>query len=321
MNLSQAKGQLLIPILWQMLGLPGNPGKSCHAPWREDKSPSFSVSGDGTLWHDFSTGEGGDAISFLAKARGLSLGDACREFINMAGSVVPTVLHPNSSNLTQKRKLSLPSLQQGNQEELSALSSLRGISLAGLEAAQKAAILCFSTLHGKRAWIITDSARRNAQARRLDGKPWEHIGDKKAWTLPGSQARWPVGIPQINSFKIVALCEGGPDLLAAFHFIAAVGRTDIFPLGMLGAGLGIHDDALPYLAGKHVRIFPHIDANSQGYNAALKWEKQLSTVGAQVDAFSFHGFSKADGQPVKDLNDCVHAPDLDEIKKMFWEGM
>jgi len=31
-------------------------------------------------WRDFATDEGGDVIDFLAKARGLSLGDAIREF-------------------------------------------------------------------------------------------------------------------------------------------------------------------------------------------------------------------------------------------------
>ena len=37
---------------------------------------------------------------------------------------------------------------------------------------------------------ITDSTRRNLQARRLDGGLWQGIGGKKAKSLPGVEASW-----------------------------------------------------------------------------------------------------------------------------------
>jgi hypothetical protein len=172
---------------------------------------------------------------------------------------------------------------------------------------------------GTRLGIITDSTARNFQARRLDGKTWTHIGEKKAWTLPGSQAAWPIGILNAASFKNILLCEGGPDLLAAFHFITTVNRRDLFPVAMLGAGLRIHCEALEHFSGKRVRIFPHVDENGQGLNAAAAWQNQLEDVGAIVDAFSFDGLLTKDGKAVKDLNDLAKTtpgpsrPDL-------WEG-
>jgi len=84
-DLSDAKLQLRIQRLWALLNLPGTPAKSCHCPWREDKRPSFSVFADGMRWHDFATGEGGDAVDFLAKVRALSIGDAIREFKRLSG--------------------------------------------------------------------------------------------------------------------------------------------------------------------------------------------------------------------------------------------
>ncbi len=73
---------------------------------------------------------------------------------------------------------------------------------------------------------------------------------------------------------------------------------------MLGASLSILDDALPYFAGKRVRIFP--DNDQEGQDAGAKWAAQLLSAGADVDGFSFAGLLQANGAPVKDLNDFAH---------------
>jgi hypothetical protein len=79
-DLATAKQKLRIPQLWALLNLPGTPAKSCRCPWRDDIKPSFSIFAEGLRWRDFAADEGGDAIDFLAKARGLSISDAIREF-------------------------------------------------------------------------------------------------------------------------------------------------------------------------------------------------------------------------------------------------
>jgi len=47
------------------------------SPFRADRTPSLSVSRNGTVWHDFGTGDGGDAYDFAAKAYDL---DVKRDF-------------------------------------------------------------------------------------------------------------------------------------------------------------------------------------------------------------------------------------------------
>jgi len=83
--------------------------------------------------------------------------------------------------------------------------------------------------------IITDAARVNAQAGRMDGQCWNHLaGNPKAWTLPGSWASWPIGITEARDFRAIALCEGGPDFLAA-HYLALWNRLHISPSGTCNA--------------------------------------------------------------------------------------
>jgi len=83
-SLKTAKARLTIPELWHWLGLPGQPAKSCKSPFRDDHRPSFSIYAEGTRWRDFTTGKGGDAIAFLAQAKGLRPREACREFLLIA---------------------------------------------------------------------------------------------------------------------------------------------------------------------------------------------------------------------------------------------
>lgn len=62
------------------------PGKSCVSPFREDHHPSFSVFDDGRRWKDFGTGEQGDAVDFLAKAKCIDRSAAAKELIALANT-------------------------------------------------------------------------------------------------------------------------------------------------------------------------------------------------------------------------------------------
>ena len=75
------------------------------------------------------------------------------------------------------------------------------------------------------------------------------------------------------------------------------------PVAMLGASQRIHADALPMFAGKRVRIFGHED--EAGRAAVERWARQLESIVADVDAFTFAGLVQVDGKPVKDLNDSL----------------
>lgn len=209
------------------------------------------------------------------------------------------------------------------------LAALRHVSIEGVRLMAERGLLCFAGWKGKTAFIVTDGERVNAQARRMDGEKWGAI-NVKAQTLPGSKAAWPVGAreslvlsavrlcdhdpdnpccardcrTEVQRFPVVLFCEGGPDLLAAHHFIQAHGReADTAAVAMLGAGNAIPPEALPLFAGKRIRIMAHTD--EAGRAAAQKWAEQLASVGADVDAADFAGLFMADGSPVKDLNDCT----------------
>ncbi len=313
MNIIEAKERIGIPQVWAYFNLPGEPKRACKSPFRDDSKPSFSVNEDGTLFHDFATGEAGDAVDFFQFASGLSRSESCKRFIALAGgspTPTPSAPRPHPKPAETKPKPVLPAFRPGTLADFVELAIRRNIGREGLEFAGERGLLQFATLKDCPSWIITDSARVNAQARRMDGQPWEHIGGAKAWTLPGSWASWPVGIREAQPFPAIALCEGGPDFLAA-HYLAlweqAPDRTrrDVrcVPVAMLGAKQRIHADALPLFAGKRVRIFGHAD--EAGREGAEAWARQLESVGADVDAFDFAGLQQSSGEPVKDLNDAL----------------
>lgn len=309
-TLADAKSRLNIHDLWRHFGFIGEPKASCHSPFRADATPSFSVNVDGTLWHDFATGEAGDAVDFFQRASGLSQKDACRKYIELAGGhfpVPPRAARPRQSEA--KPKPTFPEFKRGTKTDFKQLARLRNIGREGLEFASERGLLWFAILKDSPAWIVTDSARLNAQARRMDGQAWEHIG-AKAWTLPGSWASWPIGITEAQPFPAIALCEGGADFLSA-HYLALweqaaqYAKRDVqcAPVAMLGASHQIHLEALPMFSSKRVRIFGHDDEAGRG--AVERWAAQLAFVGAHVDAFKFVGLLQPGELPVKDLNDSL----------------
>ena len=48
---------------------------------REERTPSFSVSYDKNLWHDFGTGEGGSIIDLVPRMEGCAEGEAVQKLV------------------------------------------------------------------------------------------------------------------------------------------------------------------------------------------------------------------------------------------------
>jgi hypothetical protein len=310
-TLEEAKDRLTIPSLWAQLDLPGKPMTSCRSPFREDRTPSFSVYDDGRKWKDHATGEGGDAADFLAHALNVSPGEGCRKLIEFAGghrihSPAPRPI-PRASAAADSEKAvkraGWPPFEMPTGAEISAIAELRGLSVEGVSlAAERGLLFCCESREG-RAWVVTDSSRRNAQWRLLSGQTW--VAGKKALTLPGSEGAWPLGLPEAYTFEAIALVEGGPDLLAALHLSWVAGvEGRIAPVAMLGASLSIPAEALPDFAGKRVRLFP--DADKAGQTAGIRWAVQLRAAGVKVDGYCFGELLREDGEPVQDLNDLAH---------------
>ncbi len=179
-------------------------------------------------------------------------------------------------------------------------------------------------------WFVTDATRSVIQFRRLDGEKFTRKDGKpiKAWTK-GSPT-WPVGAAEIGERAAVLLLEGGPDMLAGYHFLSLFRRLQqVAVVGMLGASCAITAEALPFFERKRVRLILHVDeANRKtgkvpSFEAAARWTEQLTAVGAAVESFSLAGLLKKDGSPVEDLNDLAHAGEdvwMDsELREAFFD--
>jgi hypothetical protein len=279
----------------------------CLCPFHNERSPSCSICPEKGLFHCFGCGAQGSVIDYHALKRGISVKDAIGELRQRVGGIEQPISRdlvrpPRRQKAEQLTSLSLDYLERGTRDDLCRLVCLRSVSIDGLTQAQNDGVLRFANLRGHRAWIITDSARVVAQARRLDGGRWEHLDDApKAWTLRGGRASWPVNALNVPDRPKVILIEGGADLLSAYHLLWCDDRHDITPVAMLGASNFLHRVALPLFRGRRVRIYPHTDTN--GLRAAQRWHEQLIGVGAVVDYYDFAGLHRSDAELVTDLND------------------
>ena len=211
------------------------------------------------------------------------------------------------------------------------------------------------------SWVVTDESRWVAQFRRLDGGMYVPAGKKddeadksvrapfKSWSI--GTAKWPLGCAEIGSRVNVIFCEGGADMLAAYHFLYHFGRLrDVAVVCILG-GSAIVEEALPYFRGKRVRIICDNDEERvkvtkmadgtesrkktrAGADNAARWQEQLTAAGAAVKTFflgDVHdasgrliaaGFQRRTGERVKDVNDLVYCtPEVidGEVRYAFCE--
>src|SRR3990170_6348736 len=58
-------------------------------PFHSEKTPSFTVNEEKQIFHCFGCGAGGNAITFLMKAGGMSFPDAVTELAKKAGVSIP----------------------------------------------------------------------------------------------------------------------------------------------------------------------------------------------------------------------------------------
>jgi len=62
---------------------------TCKSPFRNEKTPSFSISPEKQMWYDFGAAEGGDVISFIEKIENCSFREAVEILADMAGVAIP----------------------------------------------------------------------------------------------------------------------------------------------------------------------------------------------------------------------------------------
>ena len=204
------------------------------------------------------------------------------------------------------KRAAWPALEILSPEEEQTVSTLRHLPPAGAQWAARDGVLRGATVDGHRSWLILSACKRNAQARRIDGKPFEMGGESlKAKTLSGSIAQIPVGCFFDVRWPLLAVVEGGPDVLAAYAAIQALGLLDTVAVcGMLGASMKIPPGALATFRNRRARIIQHNDSNktvNTGERAADAWARQIHDAGGKVDIWT-------PDKAGADLNDCFHLP-------------
>jgi hypothetical protein len=269
-------------------------------------------------------------FDFYRKAKGVDQKTAFLELKAMLdGGTVAAAPAPASPKKEENTEQFHPNLSKPTDADLTAIYHLRSIWTPALKIAVDRGLLWVGVLKGEKAFVITDRTRKSYNARRIDGKVWDHLPSKpKAWLLYGSNGSWPIGLPEAEPFPAIALCEGGPDFLAAFgHACASSVKHLVAPVCMSGASSHIPDDALPLFKGKRVRIF--VQDDRAGEEAWERWDRQLYGVAAKVDGFDFIGLTDTEGSSIGDLNqlldvdyDCweEHRETIESVMNFAVEG-
>lgn len=74
------------------------------SPFSSEKTPSFMVSPDKQIWHDFSSNRGGDVFSFIMEVEGLEFRQALEMLARQAGVDLSVYDKPGSQDLSKKKQ-------------------------------------------------------------------------------------------------------------------------------------------------------------------------------------------------------------------------
>ncbi len=314
-----AKATYTIHDAWAALDLPGMPSASCRSPFRDDNKPSFSIYDENRKWKDHATGDGGDVIEFIRMALNGDHGDV-RNWL-MANSSTdrwqvprdePLKSLPETAN--HQRPPLLLDIQPGTEEERRQLAKLRGLSMFGIAMAVAVGILGFTNWHGRPCYAVTDSTRRAAEIRALDGEGFRNGGVdlSKAAPLAGVDKSWLPGAVWLRSMPQdtgVLLTEGATDLLTAFDLYADYrkhrdGQNSWVPVALLGAHCKrLDQECARLISGRRVRIVA--DGDEAGDEMREHWAKLFHSQGCRVDVVDMpHG---------KDLSDIARLIDPTDL--------
>jgi hypothetical protein len=316
-------------MLMQHLGLGRHAVSNCKSPFRTDAHPSWGIFERGGQWFfkDHGTSESGDELDFLAQILRVDRNTNFALLVQLHKAIAecqppdaaPAVPEPDAPSAPPDRT----GFERGTEEQLARLAALRGLQVVGLRWAGERGILVFGRWQGMGVFAVTDQGGKVLEIRRLDGQPFPAAGglaERKSHAIKGTQKSWPVGILEAKDSPCIALVEGLPDLLTAHHQVwqeqTSGGHRFICcaPVGMLAASVAIAPEALPQFTGKQVVIYPHAD--EAGLEAAVRWQKQLSGVAAEVRVFDMPRINTATHGEVKDLNDLARRKD-DSLLREF----
>ena len=74
------------------------------SPWTNERTPSFIVSPDKQIWHDFSSGKGGDIFGFIMEVEGMNFREALEFLARKAGVEIETFNSKCSKEIAEKKE-------------------------------------------------------------------------------------------------------------------------------------------------------------------------------------------------------------------------
>lgn len=74
------------------------------SPWTNERTPSFIVSPDKQIWHDFSSGKGGDIFGFIMEVEGMNFREALEFLARKAGVEIETFNSKRSKEIAKKKE-------------------------------------------------------------------------------------------------------------------------------------------------------------------------------------------------------------------------
>lgn len=76
-----------------------------HSPWGTDRTPSFMVSPDKGIWHDFSSNKGGDIFTFVMEMEGCTFREALEKLAQQAGVELKRYSTDDRKQAAHKRRI------------------------------------------------------------------------------------------------------------------------------------------------------------------------------------------------------------------------
>ena len=73
------------------------------SPWTNERTPSFIISPDKQIWHDFSSGKGGDIFGFIMEVEGMEFREALEFLARKAGVELQSYNVARSREISEKK--------------------------------------------------------------------------------------------------------------------------------------------------------------------------------------------------------------------------
>lgn len=270
------KARYTVLDVWRMLMPHSCPAKDgvYHSPFRDDRTPSFSISKQGHRWKDFASDEGGDCIDFYACATGCSTADAIQKLAEGLGQA--PVLPPPPP---KRKPVHVVTAEQRELEQRACDATLGGYAESVFMMLLAAKKIKFS---------VAGSLWKEGSIGTIDGKPayLYPFGVKIRHEFDSSRStRWLVGgdcghvwrhkCLASPHLKQIVICEGETDAMRLMSLVPQGLRTLI--VAAPGASWKPSKEYCHFI-GAHRSVTLWFDNDTAGFKASERLLKQFGEV-------------------------------------------